>query len=237
MILIADSHVSISNQNAQPFFEMLDTLARLDQDLVFMGDIFELWVSLPRYEEPIQKRFLDWCKTQTAKRGIGFVEGNHEFFVADQRGDCFSWAVPDRWNDPGFGLLLTHGDQINTRDKNYLRFRKLSKNRFAKDFARFLPFGSNLVHHLNHGLKKTNMDFRIGLPKPELAEFAERMFSEGVNHILVGHFHQEYRYTGAGGRFLQVLPDWFGSRKVSLFDPASGALEFLHWQELEQKVR
>ncbi len=236
MILVADSHVSVSNQNAAPFFEMLDMLARLDRDLVFMGDIFELWVSLPRYEESIQKRFLRWCKAQSARRRIGFVEGNHEFFVAENRSECFSWAVGDRWQDRGEGLLLTHGDQINQRDKNYLRFRKITKNPYARSLARVLPFGASLVHRLNRGLKKTNKDFRIGLPRPELAAFAEREFADGFKHILVGHFHQEYRYSDGDGRFLQVLPDWFSGQRVSLFDRDQGTLEFLHWQDLEKRI-
>ena len=57
-IIVADSH--IDNNNASAFFAMLAEVAKSDYDIIFLGDIFELWLGLNRYEEEMHKDFLSW---------------------------------------------------------------------------------------------------------------------------------------------------------------------------------
>ncbi len=232
MILVSDSHVSVANGNVEPFFKMLARLGQTKQDLVFLGDIFDLWIALPRYQERIQTKFLEWCAMNRADRSIGFVEGNHEFYVAEESGHCFSWCTADSWVDEQANVMLVHGDQINRADKKYLRFRRLTKNGLVKNFARAVPFGPSLANVLKKRLKKTNRAFRIGLPRKSVDAFAEAMFSTGVRRVFVGHFHQEYRYRSGNRQALHVLPDWFATQMVSVYDPQKETLESLHWEKL-----
>ena len=228
MIIIADAHVSAANGNVASFFEMLAVLEKRTETIVFLGDIFDLWVSLPGYQDRDQDRFLAWCAAQSKDRTVGFVEGNHEFFVAERNPGCFSWCTGEMRLEGE--LCLVHGDQINQKDKNYLRFRKLTKNRMTKWIVRFLPLGRGMLDKLKKGLKKTNKNFRLALPEQEVDAYAREMFSKGARQILVGHFHQEYRYNDDDGRFLQILPDWFATRRVGLFDGRE--LVTRHWREL-----
>ena len=83
MIIIADAHIDESRGNESVFFQMLDAIEKTDQDVVFLGDIFELWIALPHYEKGSHRSFLTWCETQKRRRTVGFM----------QRVCCFATAI------------------------------------------------------------------------------------------------------------------------------------------------
>jgi len=233
MIIIADAHVDDDRGNDADFFLMLNAFEKNDQDLIFLGDIFELWIALPRYEKDIHKNFLTWCKEQKKYRTIGFIEGNHEYFVADEKNDHFSWcSAKAMWQD-NKGNLFCHGDQINRRDINYLRFRRLVKNKIAKTIARFLPFGPVISELFKNYLKKTNPEFRKHLPEDEIAAFANDRFKDGIHSIFAAHFHQRHHYRSVESRALYILPAWMKAEQVTFCEASSKEINSYHWQELE----
>ena len=74
----------------------------------------------------------------------------------------------------------------------------------------------------------------MGLPQKEIKTFAEARFTDNVKTIFVGHFHQNYRYrNNAKDKELHVLPDWFGTGKVTIYERPSGEITFPNWQELD----
>ena len=117
MIIIADAHVSKAKGNHAAFFKMLEVLERNNEDLIFLGDIFELWIALPRYEENIHRDFIAWCRKQKKYRTIGYMEGNREYYLSNERGQAFTWCSTDAWWRDDAGALFVHGDQINRKDK------------------------------------------------------------------------------------------------------------------------
>jgi len=232
MIIITDAHISKAAGNHATFFRMLESLEENRQDLIFLGDIFDLWVALPRYEDDAQRHFVAWCREQKKHRAIGFMEGNHEYYLARNRAQDFSWCSAAAWRREDSGTLFVHGDQINYRDRNYLRFRKIAKNPVAQFIMRVLPLGPRMAESLKHGLKNTNMDFRLHLPREEINLFADARFAEGIDTIFVGHFHQEYTYRNSVSKSLYVLPDWFSTEKVTLFDQKLRTADGVHWKQI-----
>ena len=228
MFIIADAHVSEAESNTDAFFEMLAGLAETEADIVFLGDIFDLWVSLPRYETEMETRFLDWCRREKQRRTIGFIEGNHEFYVVRHHRDCFTWSS-ERGRREG-GLL------INRADRQYLWWRRLSKNLLARTFARLWRGGPQKVAHLKEKMKNTNRAFRGSLPAEALAGFAHRGARQGLELILVGHFHEPFAHTSGSCR-LVVLPDWYSAGEIGYLDAAEGRLETGHWRELSARAR
>ena len=233
MIIIADAHIDDDDRDVESgFFQMLQVIEKTDQDVIFLGDIFDLWVALPRYEKEIHKLFLAWCKRQKDHRTVGFIEGNHEYYVADERNDYFSWCSDAAgWRDDK-GNLFCHGDQINRNDKNYLRFRKFSKNNISKTIVRFFPFGPRLGMLFKRYLKKTNLDFRKHLPEDMIAAYAESEFKDDVSKIFVAHFHREYTYRNPEAKALYVLPGWYETKQITLYDKESDHVHSLHWRDL-----
>lgn len=232
MIFVTDAHVAPRLGNVEAFFEMLALLAQTREDVVFMGDIFDLWIGLKRYEGPEHRRFIAWCRAEQDRRRIGFVEGNHEFFVVQRHHRAFTWSDGAALELAEQRLLVVHGDLINRKDLNYLRFRKWSKTQAVRALVWLLPFGATLVERLKKKLKKTNKAFRIHLPEDELAAFAATQLAAGVRRILVGHFHHEYVVAGPAGGSLNVLPDWYATGKVAHYREQDDHLAILPWEAL-----
>jgi len=232
MIIVTDAHISKAAGNQATFFRMLESLGESNQNLVFLGDIFDLWVALPGYESDIHHDFIEWCREQKKHRTIGFMEGNREYYLAAERGQAFSWCSADAWCRDDAGTLFVHGDQINRRDRSYLTFRKLLKNRGAKFILSHLPFGPRIAESCKQRLKQTNTKFRLHLPREEVRIFAESRFAEDVDSIFVGHFHQEYIYRNSDSKSLYILPDWFSTQKATVFDQESKKATCLHWRQI-----
>lgn len=237
MILITDAHVSEVNGNHPAFFEMLDALGRSRHDVVFLGDIFDLWIALPGYEDCHHRRFLAWCRKEKRRRGVGFVEGNHEFFVAERRADAFSWCSESCGRRDDKNRLFCHGDLINTLDENYLRFRRIARSRLAKLLLPCVPMGRRILERLKIALKKSNQSFRNYDPTRELERFSDHHFSQGVEKIFTGHFHFERTMVHASRKRLHILPDWLTTQKVTLCDEATGNLSSDHWSRIPEMVR
>ena len=232
MIIIADAHIDESRGNVAEFFRMLETIEKTEHDVIFLGDIFDLWIAFPRYEKSIHEAFLDWCKSQKRRRMVGFIEGNHEYFIAARRQEYFSWCSDAAaWSDAR-GNLFCHGDQINRLDKNYLRFRKITKHQYSQLLARFMPFGPRIGEFLKLRLKKTNLEYRKRLPKEAIAEFADSKFKDGIHTIFVGHFHNPYQYQNQKSNTLYVVPAWLQAENITLYEYTSGRIYSCHWREL-----
>lgn len=230
--MIADAHISRNQGNVEAFFEMLTALENGPGDVIFMGDIFDLWVALPRYENSQHRMFLSWCQRQKGHRRIGFVEGNHEFFLAQGHAAAFTWCTHLPWWRDAEGNLFCHGDRINRDDRNYLVYRKITKNPITRTLVRGLPQGPRLVQHVRRRLKQTRRVFHKTLPQNQLQAFAEARFAEGVARIFLGHFHQSFHYQGQHGGELDTLPDWFSQGWISVLDADGGALQQGPWQDI-----
>ncbi len=229
MIIITDAHVSKARGNDTEFYQMLEAIESTEHDLVFLGDIFDLWVALPRYETDLHNKFIAWCLEQKKNRSIGFLEGNHEYYLASQRAEAFTWCSNDAWWQDDAGTLYVHGDQINRKDRNYLLFKKLIKNWVSRYILQYLPFGPRITESIKKGLKKSNTEFRIQVPWDELKFFADNRFAEGADTIFMGHFHQEYCYRNPESKKMFVLPDWLSTQKVTFYQKNPKNISIIKW--------
>lgn len=232
MFIISDAHVNETLGNHRAFFGMLRALEKTAEDIVFLGDIFDLWIALPRYERAIHRRFLSWCATQKLRRRIGFIEGNHEYFLARHKRRFFSWCTDGAFWKDGCGNIFCHGDQVNCLDRNYLWFRRTVKNNLSQTVLRMLPLGPRFVGQVRIRLKHTNPLFRRYLPKQQLEAFAQARFAEGARMVFVGHFHRAYRYRDQQGRTLHTVPCWFDNQSITRFGPDTGNVHHAEWSSL-----
>ena len=221
MILVADAHVD--EQTAGEFFSFLERVSDTSEDIVFLGDIFEAWIALPGHESEIHRTFASWCVQQKPLRTIGFVEGNHEFFVHEERAELFSWSTRTTWFDEQ-RCLFGHGDLIKTGDVGYRLFRQATRNRVTKQLLRGLPSGPRLASAIRRHLKARNAARVPSFPQRIVERYADRCFRDGVRAVLAGHFHHEFEYRPATGGVLYLLPAWCTTRRVLLLDPCDGSL-------------
>jgi len=231
--LIADAHASPGLLGKEhEFFEMLKHLAKRKVDIVFMGDVFELWIALPGYENQMHKRFASFCRDLSRTRMVGFIEGNHEFQVKRMRSRDFSWCEESIKILPG-GVLLEHGDLINSKDVKYRAMRAAFKSRLACWLLQTLSFvGPDIAEWLRVSLKSTNMEHKKGIPFEMLKDYAGAFSKKGVGKVAIGHFHQEGRIVSNSGVEMLLLPSWRDEGRICLLKPNSGQAEILHWKKV-----
>jgi len=209
-IIVADSH--IDNNNASAFFAMLAEVAKSDYDIIFLGDIFELWLGLNRYEEQMHKDFLSWCSKEKKNRTVGFIEGNHEFYVAKNRKEYFSWCSCD-FSYVFENNIFAHGDGVNQDDLNYLKFRKISNSKLSEFIFKYIPFGKRIVHSLRVKMKSTNLEHKKYFPEDKVLDYAKSAINDNIKNIFLGHFHQQFE-TKIDDKNIIVLPAWQTNQEV-----------------------
>ena len=220
--MIADAHLTCCKPE-DDFFRMLDAAARLPGDvgIIFLGDVFDLWIALRGYENDEHRRFLDWCRREKTKRKIIFLEGNHEFFVAKTYGDAFTYAGESAYQD---GLLQWfHGDRINKQDHAYAVLRFLLRNNLTRWFLRLVgpTFGPTLAHYVRERLRTTNQAHKRYFPEPYALRYLASCPAGSV--VFAGHFHDRVTKT-VDGRMLEVLPAYASASEIAYYDPASPSL-------------
>lgn len=230
-ILIADSHLS---EGMKPdFFAMLDRIREYQpKGVVFLGDIFELWIALDGYESDLHRRFLDWCREAKQHFEVGFILGNHEFYVCETHADAFTW-ISRTGHNTGEGFRFIHGDLINRADHSYRLLRCLLRNAFTRFLLKITAkkIGPKVADHVRVSLKPTNKQHKRLLPMKYLKKMSQKSARKKLNLVFSGHFHRYAELDFYDGIKITILPAWFTAEEIILVTPD------LHyvcgpWQEL-----
>lgn len=224
-LMIADAHLTCREPEDE-FFRMLDGVSRLPVDIgiIFLGDIFDLWIALRGYENDEHRRFLDWCRREKERRQIVFLEGNHEFFVAKTYPDAFSYSSEDSYEDGALQWL--HGDRINRKDYTYTALRFILRNFLTRWFLWCIgpTFGPTFAHYVRERLRVTNQAHKQFFPEPIALKFVASCPPDSI--VFVGHFHDRLTKT-ADGRTLEVLPAYADASELVFYDPSTPELTVL----------
>ncbi len=223
-LMIADAHLTC-REPEENFFRMLDVVSHLPGDIgiVFLGDIFHLWIALRGYENGEHLRFLEWCRREKAHRQVIFLEGNHELFVAKTYQDAFSYCSEDSYQEGSLQWL--HGDRINKKDHSYAILRFILRNRLMRWILWCIgpSFGPALAHYVLECLRSMNQAHKSFFPEACVLEYLSSCCRPG-SIVFSGHFHDRLTRT-SDGRILEVLPAYVNESEVAFYDPAEQKLE------------
>lgn len=217
--VIADAHLGGPGGDAAPLVAQLAALpAKGCRRLIFLGDIFQVWVGSRQFETDEVRAVLA-AVSELRRQGVAvdYVEGNRDFFLADgPYAAAFDRVASEvAFEDGGRRFLAVHGDGLNDRDRQYLFWRWLSKSPPVRFLVRRLP--AAVAHRLVHGtesrLSRTNFKHKAAIPAAAIRRYAERRLGEGHDVLLLGHFHEPLVLPVAGGE-ARVLDAWFRSRRV-----------------------
>lgn len=228
IIFVADAHIMNTPASSDGFFDMLGRIGESDCDVVFLGDIFELWIAFDAYEESVHKRFLDWCRREKEKRMIGFLEGNHEFYVSNRHADAFSWSSEKDYCLPDGKICVTHGDRLNKDDVLYLIFRSFMRNPVTRSLVRLSGplVGRPLSRRILLGLKNKNMKHKKHFPEKYFQRLADSMQRKNRTLCVMGHFHQSASIRG-----IHVLPAWESENgEIGVYDCAAEQYYRIPWR-------
>ena len=216
-IFLADAHLNQDDINSRYFLALADRAAAEKVPLFLLGDVFDLWFGNPGLTFAFQKQIVEQLRRL---RGEGlpiyYVEGNRDFYLKrDHEGTTFD-VVSEGEMRAVVGekrLYLSHGDTVNRADFVYRFWKGISKSRLANEAVAHLPPSIVLpmADRIERNLKRSNRRYKRSFPEREARDFSLRLFGEGIDFVVLGHFHQEklMRFSlGKATKVLAVLPSW-----------------------------
>lgn len=234
LVVVGDVHIEADDPLLPSFLHLLREIGEGAGRLLLMGDLFDLWIGDPRLEGAHHRQVLEALRA-LRRRGVEthYLEGNRDFNVGNAHaGDAFD-AVSDRGLDESWGgrrIWASHGDLVNTRDRQYRAWRRLARSRLGWAAFSSMPAGarSRLAARLERSMRGTNLERKRELPAAELAAYGAARVREGFGLVLLGHFHTERTIevdgVGRPGELL-ILPLWRDARR-HLRIGADGAARF-----------
>jgi len=232
---VGDVHLDRGDPELEPCLSFLDHLGRTSRRIVFLGDLFNVWLGRKELEQPHQAAVLAKLRALRASGvGIGYVEGNRDFRIAPvYGGDAIDDASCSGLAEEqgGTRLFAAHGDLVNVRDSRYRLWRAVSRSAPVWWLFNRLPATRRLrlAESLERRLRRTNVAYKQEFPEAALREFAADILRRGFDVLVLGHFHVERDFPigppGPRGRAV-VLPEWKGQRRHLEVDE-KGRVEFV----------
>lgn len=216
--VFADCHVGRRPGDEGPFLEALEKAAdRGASAISLLGDVFHYFIAHPKFETPAIRAFLEAVE-KLAARGVPvtYVEGNRDFFLRGSYAEGFFREVCDEeaFEEGGRRFLLTHGDLLNEKDRPYRFWRAISKNPLSRASIALIPkrVANRFVWKVEARLYRSNFRHKTRLPVEMIRAFAARRFREGIDVLLLGHFHKSWQERVDGGT-VEILPAFVEERR------------------------
>ncbi|MDX1389450.1 MAG: hypothetical protein R3344_09695 [Acidobacteriota bacterium] len=234
LVFVGDVHLDREDPDLDAFVDFLGRLAPTVSRLVFIGDLFNLWIGSRELEQPHHRRVID-ALGEMRHRGmrICYVEGNRDFHIGPlYEGTVFDLVTGGTLVEE-FGshsVLAVHGDLANTRDAQYRVWRRFSRSRPFWWIFNLVPRGRRfaLAESLENRMRVTNLQQKRTFPEDEIRSYAAGFHAAGHDTVVLGHFHIEKDLEADApsppGRTL-VLPYWKDDRRYLRVDRA-GEIRF-----------
>lgn len=235
LAFIGDAHIDHDDPSLSDFLRFLERLGDRASCIVFLGDLFNIWIGGPGMEQPHQAAVVEVLE-DLRSRGvvIRYLEGNRDYRI----GPGYAGTAIDDASDEGlverFGghsFFVTHGDLVNVEDRQYRLWRRFSRSAPVWALVRLLPERRRvaMAETLEKRMRQTNLAYKQAFPEAQVRAYAASRFREGHDVVVLGHFHVEKDLSadsdGASGRIL-VLPEWRESRR-HLVARVDGTVEFV----------
>ncbi len=216
-VFVADAHLNQDDEHARAFVSLAERAAAENATLFLLGDMFDLWFGAPGLTFGFQVPVI--ARLRELRRGglrLFYVEGNRDFYLKRAHEGTTFDVVAEGVMRAGVGpfrLYLSHGDTVNRADLFYRFWKTLSKNAIAYRLLSLIPppIALPLTKRMERTLKQTNLRFKGDFPEQDCRRFAQRVFDDGSDFVILGHFHRELfvRFDEAKPtRVLAVLPSW-----------------------------
>jgi len=196
-VFLADAHLNQDDIHSRTFVKMASAAAAEDVSMFLLGDMFDLWFGVAGFTFDFQKPIIARLK-ELRNHGlrIVYVEGNRDFHLGQEHeGTALDLVCGDtlRFTIGGMQVHLSHGDTVNKADLWYRFWKTISKSRFVNWVVSFLPdwFFLSTAKRLEQKLKRYNRRHKESFPEKDCLRYAADRFAEGIDIIVLGHFHQE----------------------------------------------
>ncbi|WP_419664011.1 LpxH: predicted UDP-2,3-diacylglucosamine diphosphatase [Desulfosarcina variabilis str. Montpellier] len=231
IVVVADPHLESTQNDVQCMVAFLKTLIPSEHILVFLGDLFHVWVESPQYHtEQVQYLMNELSAFRRQGGRIHLIVGNRDLFFNNISSFSEASHLPFDSINLDFlrlyfasGMIMAHhGDTVNRKDKRYLRWRKVVRSRLVKYVFNKLPAQKvkTILWDLERKMKQTNIKFKQFFPEDEWTSFVKQVhYAHSPTILLVGHFHPPRpivtKYASTTGI---VVPAWHKAQSYLILD-------------------
>ena len=236
---VSDNHFSLDISPSETLrrkklFSLFEKIKDTQGSLVIGGDFFDFWFD---YKHVVPKGFNDllYKLEELSNSGviIHYILGNHDYWDFGSFTEKFGAVVHDGnlvFEANNRTVLITHGDGLLRGDWGYRLMKKVLRSRLCISLFRlFHPdWGcalaqsvSNTSSHYHHH------DDSSEEIREEMINFARTQWSDGIDDVLIGHYHQ----TGIeeyDDKRLIFMGDWLKHFTATILDESG-------WRQLEWK--
>ncbi|BBB33667.1 hypothetical protein TTHT_2244 [Thermotomaculum hydrothermale] len=191
-IVFTDTHLPVENRKERfnYFLELLKKSVELTENIILLGDVFEVWSGVSYYNHRRGKALLEKIKELRTKAKFILIEGNWDFFLCKNFGEYFDFCTEKHLtlNENGKTISFTHGHYFGdwqTRVLNFILTNPISY--FAWKTGCLKNLEIKVAHKF---LNKETSPLPDGYDLSLAAKKLKQKFKDS-NFIFCGHFHEE----------------------------------------------
>ncbi len=228
-LFVSDVHLNSARANiVSTFIEFLGQKALHADALFILGDLFDEWLG-DDDDRPPHREVSDALADPTATGlPVSVVHGNHDFLLGRKfakRTGCTLLGDHTVIDVYGTSALIMHGDTLCTRDVEYQKFRKMTRNLITQKLFLSMSLGKRAekAANIRHESSKDT-----ALKSDEIMDVTPRAVDEimrkhGAHHLIHGHTHRPaiHNFTLNDQEATRiVLGDWYEQDSVLIWDQA-----------------
>ena len=228
-LFVSDVHLNSARAGiVSAFIEFLGEKARRADALYILGDLFDEWLGDDDGKPPHPEVCDALAALTETGLPVSVLHGNHDFLLGRKfvkRIGCTllgDHTVIDVYGTP---TLIMHGDTLCTRDVEYQKFRKMTRNFITQKLFLSMSLGKRAEQAANirHESSKDT-----ALKSDEIMDVTpqavdEIMRKHSVRHLVHGHTHRPaiHNFTLNDQEATRiVLGDWYQQDNMLIWDEA-----------------
>ena len=224
---ISDTHFSLDitefeKLRREKLFSLFKIIKKNKGTLVIGGDFFDFWFDY-RYVIPKGFNNLIFQLNDLNKSGVDihYVLGNHDYWDFGSFKNLFGAKIYKsklnfQINNSTF--LVTHGDGLLKRHWFYRFIKKIIHSNFCISLFKLIhpDLGFSIAKLISKTNKKSrHYDKFSNQEYNELVDFAKSQWLNGIDNVLIGHYHQ-IGIKNDNGKNLIFMGDWLKKFTVTI---------------------
>ncbi len=189
-LFISDVHYKQLDYN---FLNFLDSIYHKYDRIYIVGDLFEFYFGY-NFIFCNHLQLIELLKKISDEKKLYLFEGNHEYKLETIKkfipnAEIVKKELIETIDSKLF--YIAHGDCIDKKDKAYLIFRNILKNRFTLKIINFISpvFLLRLANIASSVSKKNLKSKTLRQTDYALEEFANQLIKEDFDYVILAHTH------------------------------------------------
>ncbi|WP_166424311.1 UDP-2,3-diacylglucosamine diphosphatase [Paraglaciecola sp. 20A4] len=220
---IADLHLSPEREDiSQCLFQFLRHNARQADALYVLGDLFEAWIGDDNQTPFNQKVASEFKHVADSGVKIYFIHGNRDFLIRERFAKQAGFTLlPEQVvvNLYGTPTLISHGDELCTRDVAYQKFRRKARGWWWPRLVLCLPLSTRqrIADNGRAASKENQKQLTTEIMDVTQQEVINTMARFNVQRLIHGHTHRpdihDFEVNGLPAQRI-VLGDWYDQGSI-----------------------